>query len=104
MSIRIQSEKCIRCGKCLEVCPGNLIGKDENGFAVIKYKKDCWGCASCVKECNQGALQFYLGANVGGSGTYMYTKSKGDNIEWIFNRSDGSKESILINKKESNQY
>ena len=48
MSIAIDRNKCVGCGKCSVVCPGNLI-KLEEKKAYIKYPKDCWGCASCIK-------------------------------------------------------
>ena len=51
MSIAIDSMKCRACGKCLDVCPGSLIVRGEDKKAVIRYPKDCWGCASCIKEC-----------------------------------------------------
>ena len=48
MSISIDKDKCIGCGKCRNVCPGTLIKMDENKKAYIKYPKDCWGCTSCI--------------------------------------------------------
>ena len=45
MSIAIDSMKCRACGKCLDVCPGSLIVRGEDKKAVIRYPKDCWGCA-----------------------------------------------------------
>lgn len=104
MSIVIDKEKCICCGKCQKVCPGSLIKKDSNGYAYMKYKKDCWGCASCMKECEQGAIHFYLGAELGGNGGYMFTKREGDITHWVINRADGEKEIIDINRTESNNY
>ena len=75
MSIRIREDRCVGCGKCQEVCPGTLIQiKDKK--AVMKYPKNCWGCVSCVKECKMGAIEFYLGADIGGicqgSGTHHF--------------------------------
>ena len=32
---------------------------------VTPDPKDCWGCASCIKECAFGAIAFYLGAGNG---------------------------------------
>ena len=60
MSIAIDSMKCRACGKCLDVCPGSLIVRGEDKKAVIRYPKDCWGCASCIirKEiCYTGELK-----------------------------------------------
>ena len=69
MSIAIDSMKCRACGKCLDVCPGSLIVRGEDKKAVIRYPKDCWGCASCIKECPFEAISYYLGADIGGMGS-----------------------------------
>ena len=65
MSIRIDQKKCVGCRKCSEVCPGTLIVMEDKK-AVMKYPKNCWGCVSCVKECKAGAIDFFLGADIGG--------------------------------------
>ena len=44
--------------------------------AVMKYPKNCWGCVSCVKECKAGAIDFFLGADIGGNGSIMNVKAK----------------------------
>ncbi|HAI77471.1 MAG TPA: adenylylsulfate reductase, partial [Ruminococcus sp.] len=51
MSIAINQNACIGCGKCHDVCPGTLIHLNADRKAFIKYPKDCWGCTSCLKEC-----------------------------------------------------
>lgn len=103
MSIAIDKNKCIGCGKCSEVCPGSLI-KLENKKAFIKYPKDCWGCTSCIKECPVNAVQFYLGADIGGMGSLVHTEKNGDILSWIIRRSDGTENEIKVNTKESNKY
>lgn len=104
MSIVIDSEKCRGCGKCEKVCPGTLIGMNEQGKACMKYPKDCWACSSCIKECPFGAIALYLGADMGGMGSKMTVQEKDDKLYWNVERFDGSKEQIIIDKKESNKY
>lgn len=103
MSIRINQEKCVGCGKCMEVCPGTLISI-ENHKAWMKYPKNCWGCVSCVKECGTGAIDFYLGADIGGMGSVMSVSSNKDILEWRIKRVDQKDIIISVNRKSSNQY
>ncbi|MBQ4363256.1 MAG: ferredoxin family protein [Oscillospiraceae bacterium] len=104
MSISIDRDRCIGCGKCHDVCPGTLIKTDEQGKAYIKYPRYCWGCTSCLKECPVYAIRFYLGADIGGKGVLMHTERHGDILDWIFEHPDGKVEKIPINTKESNRY
>ncbi len=104
MSIVIKKEKCVGCRRCTQVCPGSLIKLDEEGMAYIKYPKDCWGCVSCVKECNSGAIDFYLGAEIGGRGGKMRVKRQGDMICWEIVRPDGEIKTIEMDRTKSNQY
>lgn len=103
MSIRIEKEKCVGCLACIDVCPGNLI-KEKDGRAFIKYPKDCWGCVSCVKECKTRAIHFYLGADIGGDGSSLTITHKGDVIHWNIVKRDGSRNTIDVNRKNSNKY
>lgn len=103
MSIEINSDRCIGCKRCVTVCPGNLI-KIEKGKAVIKREKDCWGCTSCLKECKYAAIDFFLGADIGGKGSTLSYKENGDIREWTVTAPDGSKKQINIDSKESNKY
>lgn len=104
MSIRIDKEKCISCGRCLKVCPGSLIYKDENKKVYIKYPSNCWGCTACLKECPVGAIEYYLGADIGGNGGCMYTEQKGDDITWHIRDKWGKSHEINISRKDANKY
>ena len=72
--------------------------------AVMKYPKNCWGCVSCVKECKAGAIEFYLGADIGGMGGTMNVTQKGDLLNWNITRSDGSELVISVDRRNSNKY
>lgn len=104
MSIRIDQAKCVGCAKCVEVCPGNLIKMDPRRKAVIKREKDCWGCTSCLKECAAGAVQFFLGADIGGRGSILSVKTKGDIRIWTVTDPAGNIQRLEINRKDSNKY
>lgn len=103
MSIRINPEKCIGCSKCANVCPGSLIELSERK-AYMRYPKDCWGCVSCVKECPKGAIDFFLGADIGGNGSTMHVVSEGDLLQWKIHKYDGTEKVIEINRKNANKY
>lgn len=104
MSIKIQKDSCIGCGRCVEVCPGNLIKLDSSRRAEIKRVQDCWGCTSCIKVCGTHAILFFLGADVGGTGATLKVTKKRHFLDWEVDRPDGSVQTIRIDQNESNKY
>lgn len=104
MSIRIELTKCMGCGKCMKVCPGNLLEKDQTGKVLIGNPRDCWGCTACLKECLVGAIEFYLGEDIGGNGSYLFTKAEKDLLHWHYVRKGQEETVITINLQEANKY
>ena len=104
MSIRIDRDKCIRCGACREICPGNLIKQAVDGTAYLRHPKECWGCASCLKACRHGAIFYFLGADIGGQGSRMQTLREGNLTHWIITRPGGEPFTITVDRNESNKY
>ena len=51
----INQEKCIGCGKCINVCPVGAISM-EDGKAVIDQSK-CIQCGKCLDICPQGVIR-----------------------------------------------
>ena len=54
-TLRLSTEKCIGCGKCLEVCP-HAVYDLTNGKAIIKDKNSCMECGACAINCPVSAI------------------------------------------------
>ena len=48
--------KCVRCGRCVKVCPQGVHSFTEDGTHLLDRSK-CIGCGACVKACIGAALQ-----------------------------------------------
>ena len=103
MSIRIETSTCIGCGRCTDVCPGNLLVL-QAGKAAIRDRRDCWGCTACVKECPKNAIFFTLEAELGGAGGRLYAQDSADTLSWVLKLADGEEQRIVVNKKQANAY
>lgn len=51
----INSALCVACGKCVEICPLDVI-KLKNDSIVVMYPDECWHCRACVMDCPKGAI------------------------------------------------
>ena len=103
MSISIDATRCIGCGRCAEVCPGNLLQLSA-GQAVIRDARDCWGCTACIKSCPKAAISYYLAASLGGAGGRLYADDGPQQLIWRLELADGSSQHIIVNKADANQY
>ena len=103
MSISIDATRCIGCGRCTEVCPGNLLQLSA-GRAVIREARDCWGCTACIKSCPKAAISYYLAASLGGAGGRLYADDGPQQLIWRLELAHGSSQHIIVNKADANQY
>ncbi|APC40420.1 4Fe-4S dicluster domain-containing protein [Clostridium estertheticum] len=104
MSIKIDLQKCVSCGKCRTICPGNLIFKNDESKAFIKYPDECWGCTACLKECPVQAINYYLGSDIGGKGTFLNTKKEKNLLHWHIYKPNKVEIIITTNVAEANKY
>ena len=103
MSIQIDKTKCIGCGMCADICPGNLL-KVVDKVSTIRDVKDCWGCTACVKICPKNAICYQLSADLGGAGSKLFAVDKKSTLTWILQSADGLENKITIDKTQSNKY
>lgn len=58
--IRINTEKCTGCGKCVEVCKDfSIILKDNKAAISDNPAFGCIGCGHCMAICPTGAIQIF---------------------------------------------
>ncbi|MCR4442889.1 MAG: 4Fe-4S binding protein [Peptococcaceae bacterium] len=55
--IEIRSEWCKGCGICYSLCPKNVLGKDQQGKAVVVNPELCSKCRICEDHCPDYAIR-----------------------------------------------
>jgi len=58
----IDTEICTSCGKCWEICVGDVFyGSKKGGPPVVTYPKECWHDAACTMVCPvEGAIKLRI--------------------------------------------
>jgi NAD-dependent dihydropyrimidine dehydrogenase PreA subunit len=53
--VEVDSEKCIGCGECVDICPEDVY-EMQNDKSVPVNEENCVGCESCIEVCEQDAI------------------------------------------------
>lgn len=56
MKIIINKELCIKCGRCVEICPTQIFIRTQSKELEIRNVKACIACGHCVGVCPQAAI------------------------------------------------
>lgn len=51
----IDSDKCVGCEECVDVCPVEVF-EMKDGKSVVVNGEECLGCESCVEVCETDAV------------------------------------------------
>ncbi len=58
MTLSIDQSSCIKCGKCVKVCPAAIFTQVKVGEVVgIEHEEMCIGCGHCAAACPTGAVK-----------------------------------------------
>jgi NAD-dependent dihydropyrimidine dehydrogenase PreA subunit len=61
-TLKLETETCIGCGRCLEVCPHQVFALEENKAVLVRFD-DCMECGACAMNCPVSAI--FVDAGVG---------------------------------------
>ena len=61
---KLDKEKCIRCGHCINTCAGMVLSFGEDGYPQMKDFdrfgwSGCWRCQHCLAVCPKGAISIF---------------------------------------------
>ena len=56
--LRFDTDKCVQCGKCADVCPVLRLDMAETGPCIPKGAPQCIHCGSCIAACPSDAIAF----------------------------------------------
>ena len=57
----INAKLCISCGKCREICEGDVFYASKKGsIPVVSYPDECWHCGACMIDCKAQAIHIEL--------------------------------------------
>lgn len=57
IALSIDSNRCVRCGKCVRVCPSEILRQEEKGGAItLRHPEECIACGHCVAVCAAEAI------------------------------------------------
>ena len=68
-TLSYNSELCVGCGRCTEVCPHTVFGLHEKK-AYIADKDSCMECGACSLNCPANAIE--VNAGVGCAAAIIY--------------------------------
>ena len=71
---------------------------------VCCIRRTAGAVVPALRNVKVDAIALYLGADMGGMGSKMSVASREQYLDWKIEKRDGTVETIVIDRKQSNQY
>lgn len=55
--IAVDASRCIRCGRCVQVCPAQIFEQEDGGGIAVRNPESCIVCGHCAAACPSGAVR-----------------------------------------------
>ena len=55
VTLQLNVNKCLGCGRCLEVCPHRVFAADDMKVRIVNRDK-CMECGACARNCPFNAI------------------------------------------------
>ncbi len=56
--VRIDKEKCVKCKRCIQVCP--TLSINEESLEEGRTRITCMKCGKCIDNCPKGAISYHI--------------------------------------------
>ncbi|MCP4453543.1 MAG: ferredoxin [Planctomycetes bacterium] len=60
VTLKLNAEQCVGCGRCMDVCPHAVFGLTD-ARASIRDRDACMECGACAKNCPADAITVEAG-------------------------------------------
>ncbi len=61
VTLATDSARCVGCGRCLEVCPREVLALDRDRRVTLRSKDNCIECGACARNCPAQAISVTVG-------------------------------------------
>ncbi|MBR1681722.1 nitroreductase family protein [bacterium] len=59
LNFKVDREKCIKCGLCINDCIASIINSDNEGYPCVPNESGCIACQHCFAICPKGAISVF---------------------------------------------